>query len=301
MGSNPSVDTSRSHTWVVGSDGSAGAEHALRWGFAHAVNRATSLHVVRAWHLPAMAGEYLGVGPLSEMEPVEAHADLDILAADAASAGLEVTSEVLYGGATRVLLESAEGAALLVVGSRGLGGFRRLLLGSVSHQCATHAHGPVVVVRPPADEDATDPTISRIVVGVDGSPASREALRWAHTFAGDQIPVEALGAWTPSAFGADELHSELELLFQHAQRNFGATVDAVETEFGAAGYFERTFVSAAPAVALIEAGESAGLVVVGERGHRFQTFGLLGSVAMEVLHRAPCPVAVIPAAPSDRN
>lgn len=296
MEPNSPLDTSPSRTWVVGSDGSAGAEYALRWALAQAVGRARSLHVVRAWQLPTMGAEQFGVGPFADMEPTEAHPGLGALAADAAGADLEVTSEVTYGGASHMLLESGEGAALLVVGSRGLGGFRRLLLGSVSHQCATHAHGPVVVVRRPADDVTSGPVVSRLVVGVDGSPAACEALRWAHTFAGGEIPVLAMGTWTSSAFGGDEVHSELERLFQHAQSSFEATVDTVEAELGAGGYFERKFVSGAPAVALIEECELTGLLVVGERGHRFQTFGLLGSVAMEVLHRAQCPVAVIPAA-----
>ena len=248
-----------------------------------------------------MAGAEFGVSPIVDMEPAEAHPGLDELAADAVEAGLTVTSEVRYGGASRLLLETSEDGALLVVGSRGLGGFRRLLLGSVSHQCATHARRPVVVVRPPADGAASDRAVSRIVVGVDGSPASRAALRWAHDFARGEVPVLALGAWTKSVFGADELQSEMERWFQHAQGSFDAAVDAVEDDIAERGRFERKFLRGGPAVVLVDECAPTALLVVGERGHHGLTAGLLGSVATEVLHRAPCPVAVVPAPPADNE
>lgn len=297
MESNTEPD--RSQTWIVASDGSTGAEDAVHWALTQALGRAPSVHVIRAWHLPPIAGAEFGLGPIADMEPPEAHPGLDALAAGATSAGLEVTSEVRYGGASRVLLDASEDAALLVVGSRGHGGFRRLLLGSVSHQCATHARSPIVVVRPPADDEPVEPVVSGLVVGVDGSPAAREALRWAHEFARGEVPVVAIGAWTNAIFGGEELHSELERLFQNAQTSFGATVDAVEAELDAPGCFERKFMSGGPAVVLVDECEATGLLVVGERGHRGFTGGLLGSVATEVLHRAPCPVAVIPAPPAD--
>ena len=64
--------------------------------------------------------------------------------------GVELHTRVAEGPAVEVLLEASSDAELLVVGSRGLGGFKELLLGSDSHQCAQHAHCPVVIVRPEA-------------------------------------------------------------------------------------------------------------------------------------------------------
>ena len=144
--SKVATERSLSDAWIVGSDGSTGAEHAVSWALTHAVGRAPSLHVLRAWHLPPIAGVEFGVGPLDDMEPPEAHPGLGELAADAVHAGLSVTSEVRYGGAARLLLDTSEDAALLVVGSRGHGGFTGLLLGSVGHEVVVGARCPVMVV-----------------------------------------------------------------------------------------------------------------------------------------------------------
>jgi nucleotide-binding universal stress UspA family protein len=81
------------------------------------------------------------------------------------------------GWAAPVLIDASQNADLLLVGSRGRGGFAGMLLGSVSRHCAAHAHCPVVVVR--GGHDSTVERRRRIVVGVDGSPSSRRAPEWA--------------------------------------------------------------------------------------------------------------------------
>jgi nucleotide-binding universal stress UspA family protein len=136
-------------TIVVGVDGSPGARDALDYALQEARLRDADVRVVSAWDVPgaAYAGTYgLGdPGLLVDLEQVARdnamraleHADLD---------GVETTTVVREGSPAHVLLEEAGGADLLVVGSRGLGGFRGLLLGSVSQQCAHHAPCPLVVV-----------------------------------------------------------------------------------------------------------------------------------------------------------
>ena len=138
---------------VVGVDGSAESLAALRWAAQEARLRGARLRVVHAWFLPMVftSGPPLLVLPESrselegEGEKVLAHA-LEETAADVE--GLEVERSVVEGSAAHCLLRAAEGADLLVVGSRGHGGFHELLLGSVSQQCAHHAPCPVVIVRP---------------------------------------------------------------------------------------------------------------------------------------------------------
>lgn len=137
---------------VVGVDGSQGAAAALRWAAAEARLRGARLRAVHTWNMPTMA--YAGSGFVS---PASFEGDLAqaaetglsqwLGAAKAELDGIEVERRVVEGHAPTALTDAAADAELLVVGSRGLGGFAELLLGSVSHQVAQHAHCPVVIVR----------------------------------------------------------------------------------------------------------------------------------------------------------
>lgn len=136
---------------VVGVDGSASARAALRFALVEARLRGDAVRAVAAWHVPiaAYGGALVPPDPalVADLEP-QTRRTLDRALAEVAdeAAGLELEPVVREGLPARVLLEEAEGADLLVVGSRGLGGFRGLLLGSVSQQCAHHAPCPVVIV-----------------------------------------------------------------------------------------------------------------------------------------------------------
>ncbi len=136
---------------TVGVDGSEGASAALRWAAAEARLRGARLRVVHAWHIPAMAyGTGFAVPANMELELGEgARVGLDKWLEDAKAEldGIEVERRVVDGNAATALTDAAADTELLVVGSRGLGGFSELLLGSVSHECAQRAHCPVVIVR----------------------------------------------------------------------------------------------------------------------------------------------------------
>jgi nucleotide-binding universal stress UspA family protein len=139
---------------VCGVDGSPGADAALAWAAAEARLRGAKLRIVHAWHLPAAtygSGGFVPPVGMTWEDDLEAAArtGLDKKVDDAAEllAGIEVERHLGEGPAATVLTQAAEGADLLVVGSRGLGGFKELLLGSVGHQCAQHAPCPVVIVR----------------------------------------------------------------------------------------------------------------------------------------------------------
>jgi nucleotide-binding universal stress UspA family protein len=144
-------------TIVVGVDGSDGAARALRWAVQEARLRRGDLHVIHAWSVPLVLSipseETFGIPPpatsMEEVRTALAKEADNVLAAslEGIDAGeLPLTAEVIEGRAAHVLTEAAAGADLLVVGSRGLGGFTGLLLGSVSQQCAHHARSPLVVV-----------------------------------------------------------------------------------------------------------------------------------------------------------
>lgn len=169
---------------VVGVDGSPGSRAALAHALVAAARRGADVEVVSSYEVELA---YLGGVPL-DVPDATAIADdlrtrvgamvtevLDELSASSAPGArdVDVSLTVSREPAAHALLERSEGAALLVVGSRGRGVMRSALLGSVALHCATHAPCPVVVVHPTAP--GTTPS-ARILVGVDGSEGSRTAL-----------------------------------------------------------------------------------------------------------------------------
>lgn len=133
---------------VVGIDGSAHSLAALRWACDEARLRHDSLELVAAWSIPSVALDIASedvVGALqgaAEEAIQSARNEVDRWAPD-----LEVKSEVCQGQPARILVERARSADLLVLGSRGLGDFKALLLGSVSQECSHHSPVPLVIVR----------------------------------------------------------------------------------------------------------------------------------------------------------
>ena len=137
---------------VVGVDGSENGQRALEWALEEAVLRSASVVLMHGIDLGlAAAGPYGGGSMLDQLQQ-SGQAVLAEAAALAAARGVTSESRLETGSAAYSLIEASKGASLLVVGSRGHGGFVGLLLGSVSATCVHHAHCPVVVVRPP-DED----------------------------------------------------------------------------------------------------------------------------------------------------
>jgi nucleotide-binding universal stress UspA family protein len=142
---------------VVGIDHSDGAKAALRFALEEARLRRAKLRAVHAWKFDYLeAPGLMRTLPPGEYETLHsaAEAALDATFKEVGNAeGVEVERRVVQGAPAGVLVEESRGADLLVVGSRGLGGFAQLLLGSVSQQCAHHAKCPVVIVRPRSDEE----------------------------------------------------------------------------------------------------------------------------------------------------
>lgn len=137
---------------VVGVDGSAGSRAALRWAWAEAKAHGAALEVVTAWQYPITTSlPAFGSMPAPDDLQGEARNEMLKVLDDegvTADAGVTVTTLVAEGTAARALLEAAAEADLLVVGSRGHGGFTGLLVGSVGQQCVSHSSVPVVVVHP---------------------------------------------------------------------------------------------------------------------------------------------------------
>lgn len=140
---------------VVGVDGSPGSREALRWALRYAEQFGGEIIGVLAWAPPNFA-EPAPMPPLLSDDELRTRAEkslreiIDEVTA-ALTPSVHIRREVVRGHAARALLDQAENAELLVVGSRGHGGFVGALLGSVSRHCVTHAPCTVVVVRPLAE------------------------------------------------------------------------------------------------------------------------------------------------------
>ncbi len=135
---------------VVGVDGSDCSSRALRFAVDEARMRKARLKVVAAWSVPVMmyAGGYMpGIDPSTFEHAADAEAEAAIKQVREDAPEIQVEASTPNASAAEALLHAAEGADLLVVGSRGLGGFERLLLGSVSQQVALHAPCAVLIVR----------------------------------------------------------------------------------------------------------------------------------------------------------
>jgi nucleotide-binding universal stress UspA family protein len=136
---------------VVGVDGSPESVAALRWAGEEARIRGATLVAVTAWENSQVAAMGMPGGLVPpDLSPQLKQGAEELQQAALREAGIdpgEVEGSVREGGAAGVLLDAARGSDMLVVGSRGHGGFKELMLGSVSQQCAHHAACPVVIVR----------------------------------------------------------------------------------------------------------------------------------------------------------
>jgi nucleotide-binding universal stress UspA family protein len=138
----------KNHQIVVGVDGSDSSKNALRWAAKLAPSLGATIHAVVAWEYPIVFG--LEGGLPIPWKPDETAKEilsntLDSVFGKGRPAGLR--GSISQGHATFVLLDASEKAEMLIVGSRGLGGFSGLLVGSVSSACAEHAKCPVLVVH----------------------------------------------------------------------------------------------------------------------------------------------------------
>jgi len=282
---------------VAGVDGSECGLQAVRWAAAEAARRHLPLRLVaaHAWPAGGLVGDPgLGVDPRAVLRDL-ALRHLDVAAGEAAQVAddVEVERVEVTGFPEAVLGSESRRAELVVVGDRGLGGFTGLLVGSVAVALAAHAECPVVVVRG-MEPDLAAPLPERIVVGVDGSPASEAALAFAFDAADlRRVPLAAVHAWWDlvvdptmgplvdwDAVDADEHEVLAERLAGWAESYPDVPV-------------RRLVVRDRPARALVEESGRAQLVVVGSRGRGGLRGMLLGSVSQALLHHAHCPVAVV--------
>lgn len=184
---------------------------------------------------------------------------------------------------------------LIVMGSHGRRGFRRLMLGSVTEEVVRSARRPVLVVR--HEEDAAPPTgVDRLIVPVDFSPASKQAVAAALDLAATlDVPIELLHAVEPIPYVqmAYPIAVDDGEFRAHAQRRLDEIVEELDTS-----HELRTTVAVDTAEqAVIDAayGSASPLVVMASHGHSGLARILLGSTTERLLRNVPCPVLVAPA------
>lgn len=283
---------------VVGYDGSPAGGAAVWWAAAEAERRQAGLRLTYALPTPLLSGP-MGIPAIPP--PTDLLRDsAELMLADVAEQVrrrhplLSVDAVVTFGGAAPALLQEATTAALVVVGSRGLGELRDLAMGSVSAHVATHATCPVVVV-PPRWESGRAP--GGIVVGVDGSQLSLEAIEFAfEQAAARQATLTAVMAWhDPMSTGRKiplPFAGDLDVLEEASAALLAESMAGHREKYPDVPVRAELGRGTARDV-LIAAGESAELLVVGSRGRGAFRGLLLGSTSRALVHHAPCPVAVV--------
>jgi nucleotide-binding universal stress UspA family protein len=268
---------------VVAVDGSESARQAVLWAAHEAARRDIGLTIVHV--APDLAAALAqGRSWLDDAETM----------ARRAAPSISASAEMMSGAVVETLVAVSTWANTVVLGTRGMGGFTGLLVGSVAIGVTTRARCPVVIVRTPP------PATGPIVVGVDGGSAE-EATEWAFAEAAlRDVPLIAVHTWTEGALSHGWDTAPYVIDFQalnDAMRGMLSDRMAQWREKFPSVRLELVTALDNPARALVEQSRSAQLVVVGTRGHRPLAGALLGSTSHALLHHAACPVAVVHAEP----
>jgi nucleotide-binding universal stress UspA family protein len=285
---------------VVGVDDSAPSYAALDWAIAEATRRQAPLRLVHAIESP-----HHGLVPLVRSTSDTAGtstANNAVRALERVSETIpNVTVASIDGDPASVLIQESAYASLVVIGNRGLGGFRGLLAGSVSVQTAAHARCPVVVVRPHRPESASHGPerhgAGRIVVGTDCSERSDRAV----AFAFEEAEARDIGLTVVHAWRYPVSASPGEIIFAVVARTDLADMEndlvaksiAEHREAHPGVPVQQVLAQGNAAAVLVHESFGADLLVVGSRGHGGFAGLLLGSVSDAAIRHAGCPVAVV--------
>ena len=296
---------------LLATDGSREAELAARAAADLAQKTNSELHVVHAFGI-------VPIGPpvypeATNLQSVEYEAEIEegqriseqrareVLTAEVEkvrSAGCTVTEEHLIEGrmAPGIIGVAEEiGAGLIVMGSRGRGGIRRALMGSVSDSVVRHAHCPVMVVRD--DEHGRDDLPGRILLAVDGSEEASAAAQTAVELAertDSELHLVHVGEVRPVSHPERRGYlARYEALQEAARQLLEEQVEEVES---AGGTVSRAHLRMGrPDEEIVVLGEEigAGLIVTGSRGLGGMRRALMGSASDSIVRHAHCPVLVV--------
>ncbi|WP_309485903.1 universal stress protein, partial [Marinitenerispora sediminis] len=293
---------------VVGVDGSRGSDMALAWAADVAREVGRPLRLLHALNTPLANIPF--EQPMRPLPTLETVGRADALLSDAVerlreiAPDLAVRTQVSALSAPEALLTACRHAERVVLGSRGLGAVRSVLLGSVGVRVAAQAECPVVVVPAPLGYPGRQ--WRQVVVGVDGTersePALGFALREARWHGAELLAVyawESPGWDDPLTLPSAGYAFDHDTFVVRTHERVARMIDVAGAEDTAARVATRIEVPQdQPAHALLEAGSHADLIVVGSRGRGGVRGLLLGSVGQTVLHHARVPVAVVRGVPA---
>lgn len=284
---------------LVGVDGSREALQAAEWAGARAQINNAQLQIVCAYALPSYTAASMESGfAVIDNDAIRASAQTVVEEAltHLAKLGYQAEGRVEPGDPTAVLVQLSQQADLIVVGTRGTGGFADRLLGATSSALPAYSRCPVVVV-PGRGPDQQFTPVKKIVIGVDGSRRSRKSLRraieeaalWgAQLTAVDAVPMASSAgvlAWLPATVDREsilrDVRDELKAICEAE-----TAVSGVEIHSHA--------LDGNPAALLTEFSTAVELVVVGTRGRGGFAGVLMGSTSQSVLAHSTCPVLVVP-------
>ncbi|MEU0506146.1 universal stress protein [Nocardia sp. NPDC005998] len=277
---------------LVGIDGSDAAAEAVRWAAVEAAHHQAPLHIVYCIGAPMDFGPGIAFNQIDYDTYRAAGAASVAAAREFATAAttpvgeLDITTFVVEAPPIPVLLERSTDARLLVVGTRGLGAFRRGLLGSVSTAVARHAHCPVAVIPEP-ENYTPDRLLGPVLVGVDGSASSSRAIEIAFDEADRRdVALRAVLTWSelnryiPRA----DLQQEAEELLSESLAGYAEKYPDLEVQ--------RVVAEDRPTRRLLAESALAQLIVVGSHGRGGFAGMTLGSVSQAVLHAIDCPIII---------
>ena len=279
---------------VVGVDGSAASKVAVDWAVRNAAMRRTPLKLVNVLNPPVVMAfpEVPMPAGFLKWQEEEGRKVLDaaLVTARAAAPDIEISTEMVAGPSVPTLVEESKNAQMIVVGCRGRGALARGLLGSVSTGLVHHAFCPVAIIH---DEDPLMPHPSQapVVVGLDGSPASEQAVAIAFEEASFRgVELVAVFAWSDTGvfeFPGVDWSTQQSL----AEETLSERLSGWQERYPDV-LVRRVVVADRPAHQLLEQSESAQLLVVGSHGRGGFAGMLLGSVSTRVVHGARLPVIV---------
>ncbi|MTE16054.1 universal stress protein [Nocardia aurantiaca] len=289
---------------VAAVDGSATSHLAVAWAAADAALHGCRLHLIIS---QAFQFAY-GPAPFVTAEAVDQLQDAgEQIVAEAARIAhdtvpgddLAISTEVIFDPIIPSLIARSQRARTLVVGSRGRGGFRRAVLGSVSSAVVHHAHCPVAVIHAMSGTDAVS-SRKPVLVGVDGSPDSVPAIELAFEEASlRKVGLIALHSWS-DATSAEREPADWESIRDSEDALLAESL-ADHSEQYPDVPVRRVLVRDQPAHSLLAESENAQLVVVGSHGRGGFAGMLLGSTSSALVQSVECPIIVARTPPADHH